>query len=200
MKDLDVREAVRKWLSRRHRSDDDTLIVEEMGIWANYVRVDVAVINGEFHGFELKSARDTLARLPRQASIYNEVFDRVTLVVAEKHFEKAKGQIPDWWGVLSANTTKHGRVSLSSKRPALLNPNISPVQVARLFWRIEAIAVLERHGLARGFRSMPVEVLAHRLAAALPLDVLKNEARAALKARNRSLRQTIANMRNVTVQ
>jgi hypothetical protein len=52
------------WFIMAARVDDascdlDTRVVEEMGIWAGSVRVDIAVINGEFHGFELKSDRDT---------------------------------------------------------------------------------------------------------------------------------------------
>ena len=200
MRDFDVREAVRKRLSRLHKGDADTLIVEEMGIWANYVRVDLAVINGEFHGFELKSERDTLARLPRQASIYNDVFDRITIVMAEKHIEKAKEQIPDWWGVLSARAEKSGRVILRKESPPQLNPNINPLQIGRLFWRDEARAVLEKYDLAAGFRKKPIEILAHRLAATLPLDVLREEARAAMKARDRSSRQPFANVRNMPIQ
>ncbi len=79
MHDIDVRLAIRRHLESAHDGDQDTRIIEEMGIWAGSVRVDVAVINGEFHGIELKSARDTLDRLPRQATLYDEVFDRVTL-------------------------------------------------------------------------------------------------------------------------
>lgn len=194
MRDFDVRMAVRSYLYKAHSGDQDTRIVEEMGIWAGSVRVDVAVINGEFHGFELKSERDTLLRLPRQAQIYNEVFDRVTLVVGEKHLDNARDQIPNWWGVLSAKVTKAGPVSLRSVRRPRLNPNISPVQVARLFWRAEAMAVLEKHSSAKGFRSKTSEILARRLADSLPLEILRAEARAALKARNQSSRQALTDM------
>jgi hypothetical protein len=199
MHDVDVRHAVRKRLNRLHKGEADTLIVEEMGIWANFVRIDVAVINGEFHGFELKSERDTLARLPRQASVYNEVFDRVTLVMAEKHCRKAADKIPDWWGILSARTTKRGHVALKTERRPRLNPCISLIHVARLFWKSEAIAVLEKHGLSRGFKSKTSEEIAQRLASSLPLDTLRDEARAAMKARASLLREPFADVRDVPV-
>ena len=194
MRDIDVREAIRDRLNRLHKGDDQTLIVEEMGIWAGCVRVDIAVINGEFHGFELKSARDTLERLPRQAAIYNEVFDRVTLVMAEKHFEKAHNQIPHWWGILSARIGKSEMVALEPVRKAGLNPNINPIYVARLFWRDEAISLMEKHGIARGFKSKPLEVIVQHLSSSLPLKILRDEARAALKARDKLSRQTLANV------
>jgi hypothetical protein len=193
MRDIDVRKAVRKRLDRLHAGDDDTLVVEEMGLWANYVRVDVAVINGEFHGFELKSARDTLERLPRQAAVYNEIFDRVTLVLAENHLEKAADHVPEWWGLITARSVAGGSVRLHKRREARFNPSVSAIHVARLFWRAEAISVLEKHELARGFRSKRAEQIARRLADELPLDVLRGEARAAIKCRDR-LGQPIADV------
>ena len=55
MRDRDVRCAVMAYLDRLHAGDADTRVVQEMGIWSGSVRVDIAVINGELHGFELKS-------------------------------------------------------------------------------------------------------------------------------------------------
>jgi hypothetical protein len=192
MHDLDVRQAVRRWLGDLHAGDPDTRIVEEMGIWAGSVRVDVAVINGEIHGIELKSAKDTLERLPGQADLYNEVFDRVTLVVADKHLDKARDRVPDWWGLRSA-TGKRYTVSLNEVRPASRNPSPNPVQIARLLWRSEAIWVLEKYKLDRGFRSKPVDILARRLAGELALSTLKDEVRSALKARANWLGQLRVN-------
>lgn len=183
MRDRDVRTAVLTELDALHAGDANTRVVQEMGIWAGSVRVDVAVINGELHGFELKSARDTLERLPAQAALYNQVFDRVTLVVAERHADKALHIIPDWWGIWLASASDEQPVVLAPGRSNASNPNLQPVQIARLLWRAEALGILDRHGLARGFRSKPVEALTHRLAAELPLDLLRDEVRLALKVR-----------------
>jgi len=103
MRDRDVREAVRAYLYDAHKADRETLIVEEMGVWSGTVRIDIAVINGELSGFELKSDRDKLDRLPLQAKVYSKVFDRVTLVVGARHVRKALPLIPEWWSVLIAN-------------------------------------------------------------------------------------------------
>ena len=185
MHDVDVRRAMRRRLDESHADEVDTRIVEELGIWAHTVRIDLAVINGEFHGIELKSARDTLERLPNQAMLYNEVFDRVTLVVADKHLSKALDLVPLWWGIMTAVSCKELGVRIDLARPADMNPSINPVQIARLFWKTEAIAVLEKYGLARGYRSKPAEVIAQRLASDLPIDCLRGEARQALKLRPR---------------
>ena len=67
------------------QNDPQTLIVEELGIRQGAARVDVAVVNGSLHGYEIKSARDTLERLPKQSELYSSVFDTITLVTAENH-------------------------------------------------------------------------------------------------------------------
>ncbi|WP_051379612.1 sce7726 family protein [Bradyrhizobium murdochi] len=191
MRDFDVRKALRRDLDEQHRDDARTRIVEEMGIWAGSVRVDIAVINGELSGYEIKSARDTLARLPAQQTLYSQVFDRVTLVVAEHHAEKAAKLVPSWWGTLVATSPREHEVFLRQTRPAFENPAVDPLQVARLLWRQEALAMLERRDLAKGYRSAPVDKLCRRLAAELPLDVIRLEVREALKARTNWSRKSV---------
>ncbi|SFQ31282.1 hypothetical protein SAMN05216330_12520 [Bradyrhizobium sp. Ghvi] len=191
MRDFDVRKALRRDLDEQHRDDAQTRIVEEMGIWAGSVRVDLAVINGQLCGYEIKSARDTLARLPAQQALYSQVFDRVTLVVAEHHAEKAAKLVPSWWGTLVATSAGGDEVLLRQTRLASPNPAVDALQVARLLWRQEALAMLERRGLAKGYRSATVEKLCRRLAAELPLDVIRLEVREVLKARTNWSRKSI---------
>ncbi|MCJ2011797.1 sce7726 family protein [Methylobacterium sp. J-076] len=199
MRDRDVRTAVLAYLDHLHAGDAGTRVVQEMGIWAGSVRVDIAVINGELHGFELKSERDTLERLPTQADLYSQVFDRVTLVVAEKHATKAVAIVPEWWGVLLASGSDVRGVGLHDDRQPVRNPAAIPVQIARLLWRAEALDVLDRHGLARGFRSRPVEILVQRMASEMPIDTLRDEVRAALKVRQGWLGQGTAQQRQMLV-
>lgn len=182
MRDSDVRHAVKLVLNQLHADDDDTRIIEEMGIWSATARIDIAVVNGELCGFELKSARDKLNRLPSQESIYSQVFDRVTLVTAENHLAGSLKIIPDWWG-LSIASMSMGRVELFDERPATENPRVSASLVARLLWREEAVRILESYELARGYRSKSVGVLQDRLAEAVSLEDLKAEVRSALKRR-----------------
>jgi hypothetical protein len=191
MRDADLRRAVLQSLADQHRDDPNTVIVQEMGIWAGSVRVDVAVINGELCGVELKSNRDTLQRLPGQADLYNQVFDRVTLVMGERHVPAACKLIPAWWGVMIAKMDAVGTANLTPMRAAGANMTLDPLQVARLLWRSEALAVLIRYGIDRGCRSRPVEFIAKKLSLELPLNVLRDEVRAALKARSSWLRKPI---------
>jgi hypothetical protein len=193
MRDIDVRLAVRKSLDDAHAGDSETRIVEEMGIWAGSVRVDIAVINGELHGVELKSARDTLERLPNQITLYSEVFDRMTLVVAERHVEKAIASIPGWWGVVVATNDSQECVRLHPVRSGSENLGLSPLQIARLLWRSEALSILQRTFRDKGVRSKSSDVVARRLAESLPVDILRAEVRVALRARFNWLRQPVAN-------
>jgi hypothetical protein len=198
MRDLDVRLALRRELTKQHLGDERTLIVEEMGIWSGSVRVDVAVVNGELHGFEIKSARDTLARLPAQQELYSQVFDRVTLVVADKHVEKAELVIPRWWATLLASSNGECAVKLREGRPGGVNPQPDVRQIVRLLWREELIAILDRHGCSKGYRSASSDKLGGKLIQVLPFDVLRLEVREALKRRTWS-RKAANNKSEVTI-
>ncbi|HTT82018.1 MAG TPA: sce7726 family protein [Rhizomicrobium sp.] len=184
MRDRDVREAVRRKLFSQYGTDSHSRIVEEMGVWSGSVRIDLAVINGELHGIELKSDRDTLERLPFQAQLYSRVFDRVELVVGAKHSEKAAKLVPDWWAV-SVATLRDGAVHIRPMigHPGSRNPIPDPYLVAQLLWKDEALAVLENYGIAKGFRSKNVRVVHERLASLLSFEDLSREVRETLKRR-----------------
>lgn len=182
MRDSEVRLALRNLLARRFQFDANTRIVEEMGIWSASTRIDVAVVNGELHGFEIKSAKDDLSRLPRQVELYSQVFDRLTLVVAQRHLDKAMALVPTWWGVIHARLSTES-VRLSEACAPMSNPCINLLQVARLLWRSEMLEVLTRYKLDRGVRSGRIDTLAARIVDGLPADTLRIEVRHALKAR-----------------
>jgi hypothetical protein len=184
MRDCDVRMALRERLSIEHAGDDNTRLVEEMGIWSGTVRIDVAVINGELSGYELKSDSDSLERLPFQAEIYSKVFDRVTLVVGSKHIRLALTIVPRWRGCLEAKTSK-GKVVLKPKRNGRINPSRDADVIVQLLWKDEAVAVLDAHGLAKGWRSRRAPEICSRLVSALPFDVLTDHVRAALSRREK---------------
>lgn len=198
MRDADVRSAICDHLVDQHSGDRDTLIIEEMGIWAGAVRIDVAVINGEMHGFELKSASDTLARLPSQRDLYSRVFNRVTLVVADRHQTKAMSLIPEWWGVITAFELD-GKVQLRPFREAALNPGVDALQMARLLWRDEALDCLARFGGTKGLKTATAERLSKEISERLPIDQICEEVRTTLKRRPNWLRQVLSDNRKVAI-
>src|SRR5215212_6095693 len=98
MKDFDIRIALKRTLLSRYAKNPSARIFDELGLRHGAARVDIAVISGLIHGFELKSDYDTLQRLPSQVKIYNSVLDRITLVVGQRYIDKATALIPEWWG------------------------------------------------------------------------------------------------------
>jgi hypothetical protein len=84
MRDRDVRKALHHTVLKEHHGDTNTLVLDELGLRHGAVRVDVAVVNGHLHGFEIKGDSGTLDRLPSQVAINNAVLDRAMLVVGER--------------------------------------------------------------------------------------------------------------------
>lgn len=180
MRDLDIRRALRSDVARQH-SPADTLIVDELSLCLGAVRVDVAVVNGILHGYEIKSDADTLNRLPIQCATYSRVFDRATVVCGASHLAAVRGIVPRWWGLIIAEPV-HGGVRLRRARQERQNPSVDAFAQAQLLWRDEALAALEERRIADGFRSRPRRALWQRLAQQVPNEV-GDIVRSAIKAR-----------------
>jgi hypothetical protein len=186
MRDSDVRRSVKTWLAAEYAHDRDTHIVEEMGVWSGTVRIDIAIINGSLSGYELKSDRDTLERLPHQLALYGRVFDYLHLIVGNRHAEKAERLLPEWWGIKIA-VQGSTEVELLSHREPLPNPSPDPYLIAELLCKEEAVGLLQAFGLDKGWRSKKIRLIHERLARELSLDELKEQVRSILKKRPRSL-------------
>lgn len=168
-RDTDLRQALRARL--KGEQPEWALVLDELGLNHGDVRVDVAVLNGLLHGFELKSERDTLDRLPRQVSAYSAVLDFASLVVAPRHLNAGRTLVPEWWGLVEA-TTDLGGVQLREQRSPRRNPSVDALARAHLLWRDEALELLEQAGAARGWRGRPRALLYERLVTVLGRDVL----------------------------
>lgn len=178
--DLIIRSALKKDLKKLHARDKDLRIIEELGVRHGSARIDIAVVNGIMHGYEIKSDRDTLERLPEQMTEFNAVFDQITLVVGKQHLYQAIHIVPDWWGVTIAKINTRGRVVFHIIRNPEDNKEQDKVSIARLLWRQEALRILEEHDQAYGVRSKPREFVYKRLADVLETDVLKERVRETL--------------------
>jgi hypothetical protein len=130
MRDIDVRQALWRKVLADHIRDPRTRVVSELGVAYGEARVDIAVVNGRLHGFEIKSDSGTLVRLPSQIEAYNRVFDRVTLVAGRKHIDGLTALIPDWWGVKIATSGIRNAVHFTDLRRA------SQVQVSQRFFGV----------------------------------------------------------------
>jgi hypothetical protein len=182
MLDLEIRTALRNRLRAAHADDPDARILEELELCLNEARIDLAVVNGRLEGYEIKSDRDTLARLHGQAATYGRVFDRLTLVVGVRHLDAIYEAVPSWWGIMRAEPYRGG-VRLRRARPGRVNPGRDPISIALLLRRDEVLAALDQRRLAHGIRSKPNRALCERLADEVSLKDLRSVVRAALASR-----------------
>jgi hypothetical protein len=181
--DHQIRGALKEILLVANRQDPEALILEELGLRHGATRVDMVVVNGSLHGFEVKSDSDSLKRLPRQVKMYSEILDYATLVVGVRHADKAQQTIPSWWGVKLADRNPDGTVRLEDLRQPTPNPSPDGLAISKLLWREEALAFLEELGAADGVRSKPRREVYARLAQTAPLDGLRARVRRQFKSR-----------------
>lgn len=146
--DADIRSALHAKRLRRAKSHPDTLVIDELGLAHAQSRIDVAVINGHIHGYEIKSAKDNLDRFAAQIAIYRQTLQKLTLVAAPKHVAGVMSYAPEWCGVIAAELGSRGGINFQVLRNAAANPEIDPFMMAHLLWRDEVIELLDRAGYA----------------------------------------------------
>ncbi|MFA6183590.1 MAG: sce7726 family protein [Parcubacteria group bacterium] len=179
-----IRTALKEKLEESYFGIKNTKIIEELGITHGEARIDIAVVNGVIHGYELKSDRDTLKRLPGQIEIYNTVLDKVTLVVGMNHLHEAMKIVPDWWGITIAKIVNSDSVvSFFNIREPEENKNQNSAAVAALLWREEALKILENIGQAKGMQSKSRKAIYEKLADVLEKKSLNKIVREQLRTR-----------------
>lgn len=184
MLDKDVRNAVKKKVIKQHLNDPSTLVVEELGLDFGRNRVDIAVVNGELHGYELKSDSDNLIRLPAQVLSYSAVMDKATLVVGEKHAKEAIDMIPNWWGIKIASMTNNGSISLLTERRNKKNRNILPLELVKLMWKDELLETLStKIEIDWKIRKMKRNDIYHLMIDTFSIDEIRDYVRLAMKSR-----------------
>jgi hypothetical protein len=182
LSDSEIRSALRSWLFPKHTRKSRTVLIEELGLCRGQVRVDLSVVNGLLHGYEIKSDRDSLRRLHAQVELYGKVFDRATLVVGERHLTDALKGVPDWWGIVLAHrSTKELR--LRTVRPPRSNPKKDPRALVELLWLDDALALLEERNAARGFRGKARWIVWDRICELCSIAEIAKAVRTQLKAR-----------------
>src|SRR5262249_41352705 len=143
---------------------NDTLVIDELGLAHAKARIDVAVINGCMHGFEIKSAADTLTRLPQQLELYEECLEKLTIVCADKHLGRVREVAPWWCGITKVTKGPRGIVFTTVREPKR-NPNVQAYRLAHLLWRSEAVAILAHANASPKILRAPRRTLYKSLAA-----------------------------------
>ena len=128
-----IRTALRKSYLRHVGVRNDSLVLDELGLAHARGRIDVAVIGRRIHGYEIKSANDTLRRLPRQLEVYRQSLQALTLVVDATHFPTVVSSTPDWCGILLVAFGPRGGARFHRVRQTRLNPELDPFMLATYF-------------------------------------------------------------------
>lgn len=162
--DLLIRAALLEELTEKNRFKEHTRVIPELTLPCESVRVDVAVVNGIMHGYELKSDVDTLNRLDNQVIAYNSVFDKVTLVVGKKHAAHAISLIPRWWGVTVAKSVpEKAEPLLIPIRDACENPAQNILAITNLLLKSEAVDCLISIGCEKGYSNKSKREICEKL-------------------------------------
>jgi hypothetical protein len=178
-----IRTALRTRHLKRHHGRQDVLIIDELGLAHAQSRIDLAVFNGHLHGYEIKSAADTLDRLPRQLAIYRSALQKLTLVVASRHLEAAEAIVPDWCGLTEIIDGPRGGMIFTSRRRAHVNPDLDPFMLAHLLWHPEAQDLLRARGASKAEVNVPRKRLYRMLADEIPVRELAPAVKAAMATR-----------------
>jgi hypothetical protein len=183
MRDRDIRTALHATQLAEFRNDGESVVLDEFGIGEGVNRVDIAVVNGALHAWEIKSERDTLARLPAQMEAYSRVFDTVTIVVAPSHTGHVERMVPDWWSIVQAEYDEATSIQLTTLRESGVNTGRDAFSLAQLLWRDEVVALLrERDVRGKELKAMR-RMLYRKLAETYALPELAERVRQLIKAR-----------------
>jgi len=182
LRDSDIRSALRDKLRLIHADEPDTAIIDELSLSQGQARVDLAVVNGSFSGYEIKSDRDTLNRLPGQRAVYEKCFNTITIVVGSSHVAACMETVPNWWGVWEAVRQSDATIEFDERQRPRDNERISPEQVVRLLWRDELIVTLRELGVSFRAKATRRELWETLLTAMSPTELFKT-VRERLRAR-----------------
>lgn len=180
--DAQIRSALKARLTKEQRRHAGAVLLDELGVCRGEVRVDVVLVNGLIHGFEIKSDRDSLRRLEVQVEFYGKVLDRATLVVGERHMDEAVAFLPEWWGVIRASSSRGGTRFSEVRRPRK-NTTRNARALVELLWLDDALRLLAAHGHDRGVRGKPRRIVWDRVSETIDIDTIGAAVRANLKSR-----------------
>lgn len=179
--DIDIRTALVDKLVRENETKEYR-ILEELVICDGKARADVAIANGLFKGYEIKSDVDTLDRLDNQIKMYDETFDKCIIVVGKKFEDKIEMYIPEHWGIMCAYENKFGNVSLKPIRSATFNKKITYGGLTDLLWNNE-LRLLMKNNKIRGYSNKTKPELVEMVEANIDFTNLKKYTRETLKYR-----------------
>ncbi|UZN51663.1 sce7726 family protein [Cupriavidus cauae] len=138
LRDREIREALRLHLARRIPAP--ARVIEELGVHNGNAKADLVAIYREMHCFEIKGATDSIRRLIRQASYFDQTFPKVTLVTTENHLTWCLRYLPVYWGIMVATRKQQG-IALRYVRAALSSPRFAKQKALMMLWKAELTSI-----------------------------------------------------------
>lgn len=170
-------------LEKDYIEEPNTVMINELDVCAGVSRIDIVVVNGKMHGYEIKSKQDNLERLPSQIESYNRVFDTMTIVAYRSHMDKIKILVPKWWGIKCIDEN-NGNVLLKDVRKPKENRNINIQKVAMLLWKDEMIDLLLNYSnITEGYKSKTRYDLSQLIQKHIDSSIVQDYVRNVLKNR-----------------
>lgn len=181
MRDADLRTALLRGVAKQMGGRRHLLVPEVEIRWSIPARIDALMVADRITGFELKSAADSLGRLPRQIEAYSAVVERATLVLAQRHLEAGMKLAPAWWSIWVARENSDG-ATMRRVRGGNLNPGINPLAVLSFMTRDALVAALRELG-HQDLSRLSIDELRATLYNAVPRARLMRIAREAMLLR-----------------
>ncbi|WP_176592099.1 sce7726 family protein [Sphingobium sp. EM0848] len=139
MDEAQIKAAILTHLRSTVRRGKKPTVTSEFSLGSASVRADLAILADEFIGIEIKSAADSLKRLPAQMSGYAMHFDRVILVAAERHLKRVSEA--DLCGAALWSITANGVIQTlhageaNNIAPAAYMNLLTQAEIERLIYR-----------------------------------------------------------------
>jgi hypothetical protein len=186
LRDADIRQPFEDWLWSEHACYPDTGIIHEFKMPRPSARADIAVVNGKLAGFEIKSDRDNLSRLPRQIAAFSRIFDVVSVVSTNRHIGKLVGMTPPWWGIIKMESGRFVQF-----RAPTANPSLDVEALLYTLNRSELICILASFDRSSGMRSKRIDQMVEAVQSRITPGAIAEAVRNQLKARCQGINSQI---------
>ena len=123
----------------------NSIIIQQFNVSDGIVRLDIAELNNNFYGYQIKSDKDVLDRLPKQIQYYNKSVQFLTIICTNKYLQKIKLLIPQFWGVILVEEINN-EIKFSQLKQPKLN-NIKLKQLLKILWRKQLDSIIKLNNI-----------------------------------------------------
>jgi hypothetical protein len=161
---------------------NEDILVSEMGLSHGASRIDLAIINGSLHGYEIKSDVDTLVRLENQIDMYEKYFSYLTVVTTKKHLSAIRKSYPSWLGIVLAESEGES-LNFKTLRKPKKNCRVLSSSVVQLLWKNEAQEFVRKIGVQKGISNKPKNYLWEKICEVADLPEITAYLKVSIKKR-----------------